>query len=202
MERHGTGEIRSKSVLTRKLQVALGSAMFALLVVGAISYRGMVLSRENARWVSHTHEVLECVHDLVFAVESIESNSRGFESTGKQSYLDSYRVGLQKVAKDQAVIRTLTLDNAEQQRQLPVLENLTAQKIRRADLVMSQRLARGPGLDASRNRPSQETTDEFLSVVGNLQAEELRLLALRNTTTDRRVSQTKVLLVLGPSSAC
>ena len=197
MERHGTGEIRSKSVLNRKLQLALGSAMLTLLVVGAISYRGMVVSRESARWVSHTHEVLERVQDLVLAVESIESSSRGFASTGKQSYLESYRADLQRVAQDQTIIRNLTLDNVEQQRQLPLLEKLTAQKIQHADSVMSLRPVRGSALDATRIQTSQETTDEFLAVVGNIQAEELRLLALRNAATDRRVRQTKVLLVLG-----
>jgi CHASE3 domain sensor protein len=76
------------------MQLAFGSAMLTLLVVGAISYRGMVVSRDGARWVSHTHEVLESVQDLVLAVESIESNSLGFALTGRESYLESYRAGL------------------------------------------------------------------------------------------------------------
>ena len=202
MERHGTGEIRSKSVLNRKLQLALGSAMLTLLVVGAISYRGMVVSRESARWVSHTHEVLERVQDLVLAVESIESSSRGFASTGKQSYLESYRADLQRVAQDQTIIRNLTLDNVEQQRQLPLLEKLTAQKIQHADSVMSLRPVRGSALDATRIQTSQETTDEFLAVVGNIQAEELRLLALRNAATDRRVAKPRCFWFLEPSSDC
>jgi CHASE3 domain sensor protein len=67
--------MRSKSLVNRKMQVAFGSAMLTLLVVGAISYRGIVVSRESARWVSHTHKVLESIQDLVFAVDGIESNS-------------------------------------------------------------------------------------------------------------------------------
>jgi methyl-accepting chemotaxis protein len=92
------------------MRLAFASAMLTLLVVGAISYREMVVSRDSARWVSHTHEVLESIHDLVFAVESIGSNSRGFALTGKESYLESYRTGVAKVAQDQAAIRHLTLD--------------------------------------------------------------------------------------------
>jgi diguanylate cyclase (GGDEF)-like protein/PAS domain S-box-containing protein len=197
VKRHGTGEVRSKPPVNRKMQVAFGSAMLTLLVVGAISYRGIGVSRESARWVSHTHKVLESVHDLVFAVESTESNSRGFALTGKESYLESYRAGLPKVAQDQAAIRFLTLDNPEQQRQVPALESLTAQKMQGAEMVIRLRQARGPGVDATRSGSVQGTMDEFLAVVGKLQGEEMRLLVLRNADTNRRLSQTKTVLIFG-----
>jgi diguanylate cyclase (GGDEF)-like protein/PAS domain S-box-containing protein len=189
--------MRSKSLLNRKLQLAFGSAMLTLLVVGAISYHVMVVSRDNARWVSHTQEVLESIHDLAFAVESIESDSRGFALTGKESYLESYRAGLLKVTREQAAIRQLTLDNPAQQRQLPLLESLTAQKIQRTETVIRLRQAQGSAPAAIRSGPGQETTDEFLAVVGKLQSEELRLLVLRTAETKRLLSQTEPLLLFG-----
>src|SRR5450755_4740437 len=194
---HGTGEVRSKSLVNRKMQLAFGSAMLTLLVVGAISYRGFVASRGSARWVSHTHKVLESIQDLVFAVEGIESNSRGFALTGKKSYLESYRAGLLKVAQDQAAIRSLTLDNPEQRQQVPALESLTAQKIERTETVIRRHQVRGPGMDATQTGSGQGTMDEFLAVVGKLQDEELRLLVLRNADTNRRLNQTKMALIFG-----
>jgi len=193
----GTGRVTSKSLLHRKMQLAFGSAMLTLLVVGAISYRGFVASRESARWVSHTHKVLESIQDLVFAVEGIESNSRGFALTGNESYLESYRAGLLKVAQDQAAIRSLTLDNPEQRQQVPELESLTAQKIERTETVIRRHQARGPGMDATQTGSGQGTMDEFLAVVGKLQDEELRLLVLRNADTNRQLNQTKVALIFG-----
>ena len=189
--------MRPKSLLNRKIQLAFGSAMLMLLVVGAISYRGMVVSSESDRWVGHSHQVLESIQDLVFAVESIESNSRGFALTGKESYLESYRAGLLKIAQDQASIRSLTLDNPEQQRQIPVLENLTAQKIQRAELIIRRRQSRGQQVDTTRSGSGQGTMDEFLAVVGRVQGEELRLLVLRNADTKLRLRQTKVFLIFG-----
>ena len=177
--------------------LAFGSAMLTLLVVGAISYRGMVVSSESARWVGHSHQVLESIQNLVFGVESIESNSRGYALTGKESYLQSYRAGLLKVAQDQASIRSLTLDNPEQQREIPVLESLTAQKIERAEMVIRMRQSRGPGMDAARSGSGQGTMDEFLAVVGRVQGEELRLLVLRNADTKLRLRQTQMVLIFG-----
>ena len=44
----------TKSLLSRKMQLALGSAILALLVVGSISYRGIVVSGDSDRWVRNT----------------------------------------------------------------------------------------------------------------------------------------------------
>ena len=176
MKNHGTGELGPKSGLNRKMRLAFASAMLTLLVVGAISYRDMVVSRESARWVSHSYEVLESIHNLVFAVESIGSNAHGFALTGKESYLDSYRIGVTKIAQDQAAIRHLTLDNPVQQQQIPLLESLTAQKIQRAETVIRLGRAQGLAAAATQNGPGQVTMEEFLAVMGKMQGEELRLL--------------------------
>ena len=80
--------MKTKSLLSRKVQLAFGSAVLALLVVAAISYRGMSCPAESDRWVQHTHEVLEQLQDLPSAMQSVESSYRGFVLTGKESYLD------------------------------------------------------------------------------------------------------------------
>jgi diguanylate cyclase (GGDEF)-like protein/PAS domain S-box-containing protein len=180
-----------------KMRLAFASAMLTLLVVGAISYREMVVSRESARWVSHTHEVLESIHDLVFAVESIASNSRGYALTGKDSYLESYRTGVAQVAQDQAAIRHLTLDNPVQQRQIPLLESATTRKIQSAETVIRLGRAQGLAAVATPSEPGQGTMEEFLAVVGKMQGEELRLLVLRTAETKRLLSQTWSLLFFG-----
>jgi hypothetical protein len=46
--------MKTKSPLNRKAQLALRPAVLALLVVGVISYRRMVVSGENERWVRQT----------------------------------------------------------------------------------------------------------------------------------------------------
>src|ERR1700680_1078629 len=97
--------MKNKSLLTRKVHLSFGFATLTLLVVGAISYRGVVVSRESDRWVRHTHEVLENLQDLVFAMESIESSYRGFALTGKESYLESYGAGKVSTEQDKAIIR-------------------------------------------------------------------------------------------------
>jgi hypothetical protein len=62
-------EMKTKSQSNRKMQLAFGSAILAMLVVVAISYHSMVVSRESEQWVRHTHEVLENLQDLLSSMD-------------------------------------------------------------------------------------------------------------------------------------
>jgi PAS domain S-box-containing protein len=192
---HSDGE----TVLTRKVQLAFGSAILTLLVVGAVSYRGMVVSRESDRWVRHTHEVIENLQDLLLAMEGIESSYRGFALTGKESYLESYHASLLSAGQYEATVRNLTLDNPKQQHRLPVLERLAAEKIQFAEMVINLRRAKGlkAAAHAIEGGLDQRSMDEFQGIVRDLQDEELRLLPLRNADVKRRLGQTKTTLILG-----
>jgi PAS domain S-box-containing protein len=191
--------MKTKSQLNRKVQLAFGVAIVTLLVAGAASYRGMAVSRESDRWVRHTHEVVENLEDLLLAMERIESSYRGFALTGKASYLESYRASILSAEQYAATVRNLTLDNFKQQRQIPALEKLVAQKIQFGEMVIDLRSARGLGAaaDATGAGRGQQIMDEFQGVIRGLQDEELRLLVLRNADATRRLGQTQTALILG-----
>jgi PAS domain S-box-containing protein len=189
----------SKSLLSRKVQLAFGCAILALLVVGAISYHGIVVSGESDQWVRHTHEVLEQLHDLQSAIESVESSYRGFVLTGNESYVETYRASISSAQQDEATIGNLTVDNAVQQRQLPTLEKVMAEKIAFGESVIGLRRTAGlaAAADVIQSGSGQQTMDQFQALVGEMQDEELRLLALREADAKRRLGQTKTILALG-----
>jgi PAS domain S-box-containing protein len=191
--------MKTKTLFSRKLQFAFGSAILALLVVGAISYRGMGESRESDLWVRHTHEVLENLQNLLAAMQTVESNASGYLLTGDESFLDVYRAGKIRAEKEQAILRTLTLDNAEQQRRLDALASLASQKFQLAEKVLNRR--RTNRLEAATNAiqkgSGKKIMDDFQKLIAEMQDEELRLLVLRETDAKRRFAQTKTLVVLG-----
>jgi PAS domain S-box-containing protein len=189
----------SKSLLSRKVQLAFGCAIFALLVVGAISYRGIVVSSESDRWVRHTNEVLEQLHDLQSQTQSLESSYRGFALTGKESYVESYRASIASAKQTEATVAYLTVDNAVQQRRLPALEKLMAEKIAFGDSVIDLRRSTGiaAAADVIQSGSGQQSMDEFQGLAREMRDEELRLLALREANGNRRLNQTKAILALG-----
>lgn len=77
--------------LNRKVQLAFGSALLTLALVGVVSYRGLAASTESNRWVRHTHDVLTGLQDLGFTLKNIDSSSRGFVLTGEETYFQSSR---------------------------------------------------------------------------------------------------------------
>ena len=96
--------------LRRGVQLTSGPVILVLLfltllVVGGISYRGMVVSRESDRWVRHTHEVLENLQELLSEVQDVESSYRGFVITGDEGFLAPYRESVLRAKHDDTIIR-------------------------------------------------------------------------------------------------
>ena len=191
--------METKSLVNRKLQFAIGSAVLALFVVGAVSYRSLVVSTESDLWVRHTDQVLEKLQDLLAAMQTVESNTRGYLLTGDDSFLDLYRVGKAEATKDQIILRNLTADNAGQQLKLDTLAIIAARSLQLAEQALELRRTNGleAATDAIQKKPSKQLLDDFQGLVGQMQDEELRLLALRGEIAKRRLTQTKTILILG-----
>jgi PAS domain S-box-containing protein len=191
--------MKTKSLLNRTAPLAFASAILILLAVGAISYRGMVVSSESDRLVRHTHEVLENLKDLVLETESVKASAGGFVLTGREPYAEAYRVSRVKAEQDRAAVRKLTVDNPEQQRRLPELETLAAQQIELSERMIDLRRTKGleAAVEVVRSGQGKRITDEFQRVVRDMEKEELRLLALRDVDAKRRSSQAKVILLFG-----
>ncbi len=185
--------------MSRKVELAFGSAILALLVVGVISYRGMVVSAESNRWVRHSHEVLENLEDSFSAMQAVESSYRGFVITGDEQFLQPYRESVLRSEQEQTIIRNLTVDNPEQRRQLLTLERLADQKIQYAETIIGLRRTKGweAAADSIRTGEGQRTMMEYRDAIRRMQDEELRLLVIRAEDAKRRLGQTKIVLILG-----
>ena len=185
--------------LNRKVQLIFASALLTLIVVGAVYYRELAASRESDRWVRHTHEVLASLQDFGLAMESVEASSRGFVLTGEEAYFKSSRASMLRAGQDQALMRDLTADNAAQQRQIPVLGRLAAERNQFSEMVMDLRRSQGleAAADVIRGRGGPLLGDQLQAVIRQMQDEELRLLVLRNADAKQRLGQSTVILLCG-----
>jgi diguanylate cyclase (GGDEF)-like protein/PAS domain S-box-containing protein len=193
------GEMKTTFQLNWKVQLAFGSALLIVLIVGAVSYRSILAWGESDQSVQHTHRVLETLQDLLLSVKSIESSARGFVVSGNESYLESLHAQKLRAEEDEALVATMTVDNPTQQNRIPALQMLTAQKIQFSELGIS--LRREKGLEASadvlRTGWGEQLMLGLQGVVGEMQDEERRLLVIREANVTRRLSQTRTVLLLG-----
>jgi PAS domain S-box-containing protein len=194
-----SGEMKMKSFLNRKVRLAFGFAMLTLLLMGTMSYRWMIISDESSEWVRHTHAVIEHIQDLSLTMENIESASRGFVLSGKESDLTAYRSNVLRAGQDEATIRNLTVDNPAQQNHFPTVETLATERIQHADTIIALRRNDGQqaAIAAIERGPEAQVNDEFQAIMDKMQDEELRLLAQRMASTDYDRNQTRMILIAG-----
>jgi diguanylate cyclase (GGDEF)-like protein/PAS domain S-box-containing protein len=191
--------MKNKSPQNRIVQFAFGSAIAVLLVVGALAYRNMVASNENAQWVRHTHEVLENLQDLRSAMQDIGGSVHGFMLTGQETYLERYRADVKSLEQHTATVRSLTTDNPEQQRNVSTLARLTAEKLEIAERNIDLRQTQGleSAANAVRDGSGLKEAAAFQEIVDRMRDDEQQLLANRDVAARRSVGLTKAILILG-----
>jgi diguanylate cyclase (GGDEF)-like protein/PAS domain S-box-containing protein len=191
--------MKARFLSTRMAVVAFGSAFAILLVVAGFSYRSIVASNDSDRWVKHTHDVLDNLEELRFAMETVALSLGGYVLTGDERSLERYRVARSSLEQHTEALRTLTLDNPEQQRRIPILQRLATERLEHAEETIDLRRTWGlqPAAESARTGPGQPLVVEYQALVRQMQDEEHRLLVLRNADTQQDTSRTEIILILG-----
>ena len=197
--RRADGAMMTGSKANRSVLFAFGVAAAILLALGGFAYRSVLLTVESDRWLQHTHEVLENLQDLQFAMEGVASASRGYTITGEERYLEPYHAAGLSLMEHTAIVRNLTADNAEQQRRIPALEKLATERLENTDETINLRRDRGlvAATEATQTGRGLRITTEYQAIIAQMEGEEQRLLVLRNVETERNRSRTKIILILG-----
>ena len=197
--RRAEGAMMTGSKAKRSVLFAFGVAAAILLALGGFAYRSVLLTVESDRWLQHTHEVLENLQDLQFAMEGVASASRGYTITGEERYLEPYHAAGLSLMEHTAIVRNLTADNAEQQRRIPALEKLATERLENTDETINLRRDRGlvAATEATQTGRGLRITTEYQAIIAQMEGEEQRLLVLRNVETERNRSRTKIILILG-----
>ena len=190
---------RVKNRARRATLIAFGIGITLLVSLSGACFRALVATEESDAWVRHSWAVMAKLQDASIDMLAIESDARGFISTGRESYLDSFRAARSRESEDQTSIANLTLDNPLQQGRLPDLARLGRAKIELAERIID--LRRSQGLDAAveavRVGPGQRLMTEFQAAIQQLQDDERRLLVQRSAAAGQRARQTKAVLVIG-----
>ena len=183
----------------RRVHLAFASAVLILLGLGAFSYRAMVASSESERLVRHSQGVLDNVANLLIALTSVDSNTRGYALTAEPSYFAANSASIADAEKTLGAIQRLTADNPAQQRRLLPIKKLTAQKIKFSETINSLR-QRG-GLEAAANEirsgRGPQITSALQASIRDFRKAEQELLAQRDADATLRFGETKWVLIIG-----
>ena len=152
--------MKTKSLLSGKVQFAFSAALALLVVVGVVSYRNNGNQVKTEEWVAHTDEVLATLAGVLSAETEAESARRGYFITSDRVFLKKYQTSVAAAYADLARVRQLTADSAAQQRHLDALDPLFTRRL----LQLAQMN------ESQGNKPS----DFAAEVSGTLKGEEIQ----------------------------
>jgi diguanylate cyclase (GGDEF)-like protein/PAS domain S-box-containing protein len=189
----------AKFLLNRRVQFVFPVALGFLLLVGVFTYHVLNKESESNQWVQHSHEVINNFAKLDLDIAKIAARSRRFLLTGEEPDADALHASEASAEQRELMIRSLTLDNAAQQRRLSTITALLAERVQLAETAVTLRRAKGleAAADEIRGGQSREVTVRLEAVVHQAQDDEEQLLSQRNADAAMRLGQSKIALMLG-----
>jgi len=186
----------------RTAGLAMALAMALLSTVFWLSFRNTERLVTDAGWRQHTYQVIAEIRGLLGALIEAETGERGYLLTGDERSLARYRQGSAQVAAVVARLRALTADNPRQQRRLAAFAPAASAELDKLDRGIAWRRASGPpATSLTEDAVGRRPMDGLRERVAEMEAEETRLLALRDRAMVGSVRRTDLSLVAGAAVA-
>ena len=166
-----------------------------LVVIAVLNARSL---RRSFDWVTHTTEVIDVSDRLLVRALDSETSQRGYLLTRDSAFLAPGARAREDVAAALAKLRELTSDNPDQAPRLDSLERQVEARFAMLDKLIVMQDAR-PNLRV----PTESLTvgrrhmDGIRSWLGEIRADEERLLAARSREQSSRYRIAMLVLVIG-----
>src|SRR6267142_4686351 len=183
-------------------RLVLGGFVIAtaiLVFVGWLSYRNTARFAEASEWRKHTYEVLRNLDETVARLVDAETGQRGYLLTGDEAYFEPYSAAIKNIDQTIGNLKSLTSDNANQQKRIQILEPLVEQKLAELQQTIDLRKNKGP---TAANRvvlegSGKQAMDQIRAVVAEMTNEEEDLLRLRTQKANESVKRTSRTILAG-----
>ncbi len=175
------------------------------IVLGAFGLSGLAsyintqhLIKSND-WVTHTHQVIESLGDVLSALKDVETGQHGFILTGQDRYLVPYDQSQRSIENRLAKLAELTQDNPAQLTELRRLKTLIDSML--DELKQTIELRRQSGLEAAMptilSDRGKKVMDEIRELVSRMQEREQELLQSQQKASASSARWTTWTIALG-----
>src|SRR4051794_20033044 len=110
-----------KWTIARKIGCGFAAILTGFLLVASFAKVNSHELGEARNWVDHTFQVIGKCQGTLVAMLDLESSQRAFVLTGDATYLTPYLEAQARVGKAIADLRSLTVDNTQQQERIATL---------------------------------------------------------------------------------
>ncbi|TQX86017.1 MULTISPECIES: methyl-accepting chemotaxis protein [Rhizobium] len=190
--------------ILRKIALTLVALMIVSLGVSAISLQSLSAQKQAAGWSDHTYKVLGVLQNIVEAMVNQETGMRGYVISGDEKFLDPQKAGAAVYLDSLSQIRTLTSDNAVQQRRLDELDAMVktwTQKVVNPELSLMKNAATyEQARQIEISGAGKASMDGIRAKIKEMAGDEAGLLVTRAATADAAAS-TAQLAIFGGGAA-
>ncbi|TVP61152.1 MAG: response regulator [Nodularia sp. (in: Bacteria)] len=171
-ERHQSKKARFK--FFKKIAGGFGLASAILVTIGLVSYQNTKTYLEISNQQQKTLEKINIQEELLSLITDAETGQRGYILTGDQSYLEPYQLAITKIAQQIDLLKQLTLNQLNQQRQFTTLESLISTRL--AGIKHTIDLRQNQGFEASlqviKTHQGKNLMDDIREIIGEMEQEE------------------------------
>jgi len=163
---------------------------------------------EAGEWVTHTHRVLNEIHETAGSVREIEGAQRGYVITGMDEFLKSYELGIEKAHSHVGNLQKYMFDNPPQKKRLPLLGEYMEERIKYAELAVQARKTGdlGKAQEDIRAGKGREVSRKIERLLDAMEDDENALLSERydklTQSTEVTITSLGVLGVLATALLC
>ena len=185
-----------------RLLIAFAVAFILVAAIVGVSLRSTNDSVAAARLVSHTHEVLSTLQQILAAVEGAETAQRGYVLTGRDEYAAESDAARPRIAQGLEKLSALVSDSEVQTRRVELLRLAVDAKLRWVTTTLATR--RQGGLAAAQplvaTGEGRKLMNRVRDIIATMEAHENALLTQRTTAEEAQTRRAKVLLVAGAAT--
>lgn len=156
--------------------------------------RSLLEYMDNARWVSHTYEVIDTLNEITAGVREIESGQRAFYVSDDEMFLADREHAVSEIHTALALVETQVVDNPRQALRHKQLVSFAEGRLEQLDKYLE--IYKRGGIAQIRLRmqtgASRVSMENLVHHVNLMLEEERSLLKQRNELLRRNASQTLI----------
>ena len=164
-----------------ELYFGITVVLLVFVATGVVSYLNTRILKADAQQITHSHNVLTALDDVLSLAKDAETGQRGYLITGDETYLEPHTAAVARINERLNDIERLTRDNAAQQDRIPSLRARITAKLN--ELAETIALRRTQGFDAARavvvTDRGKGAMDAIRAKVDEMQQEERHLRSER-----------------------
>jgi methyl-accepting chemotaxis protein len=191
--------MRREWTFGKRVGLGFGLSGLILLLIALVGYLSTDRLIANNRLVKHSYDVRRILAELPNFLTDAETGQRGYTITGVEEYLEPYRAALPEIPKAMDELRRMTADNPDQQRRLDSLQPLLDARI--AQLRDNVEVRQKSGFEAAQKLiakgDGRETMEQIRVIIGQMDAEEGRLLDDRQAAAEEAARMAKTSIAIG-----